>query len=264
MSFAELSQRTRDLNTVRRLGQALWMLIGTPLQPAALLWSRATLGIDGDRVLWDGLVECGALGPENILEPEGLCRLLCGICGSRDPEDGDKPALVWTLPPQLDEEGAQDSYCRAALDVISVARQSIWLVSPFLEAHGVGRLVDALLLALSRNVRINVIAHDVGCLGTAASAALEDLRREAAGKPGTLTVYTVDEAAQLFVHSKIVVADTSAVLLGSANLTDRGLGINLEAGVYMHDEAAANEVLHMLTRLRKSGLVRQTFSSAAS
>lgn len=261
MSLAELARRTRDLDTARRLGQALWMLVGTRLELHFLIWSRATLGQDGDRVLLDALTECQALAPDNTLQPRGLCRLLCEICDSPGSLSTSHPQLVWTLPPQLGKRDERDSYCRAAVDLISIAERSLWLVSPFLEAHGVGRLVEGLLGALSREVEVNIITHDVGCLGAIASEALEDLRREATNKPGKLTVFSVDEKAALLVHSKIIVADRSAVLLGSANLTGRGLEANLEAGICMRDGATANRVLEVLALLLESGLVRRTFSS---
>lgn len=260
MSLTELSRRTEDLDTARRLGQALWMLIGTRLELSDLIWSRAALGADGDRLLWDSLVECQALGPDNILHPAGLCRFLCEICGRHPPVEITRSRLIWTLPAELGRPDEEDSYYRAALDVISAAKESLWLVSPFLEARGVGRLIESLLLALSRRVAVNIIAHNVGCLGAAASVALEDLRREAISKPGKLTVYAVDETARLLVHSKIIVADTSIVVLGSANLTANGLGVNLEAGVYMRDAVAATQVLQMLALLLGSSLVHKAFS----
>lgn len=264
MSLAELCRRTQDLDAARRLGQALWMRVGTRLELRDLIWSRGSLGQDGDQVLWASLLECRGIGPGSVLQPEGLCRLLCEICGSRDRADDGHPQLVWTLPTQLASRDDQDSYYRAALEVICAAQQSLWLVSPFLEARGVGRLIEALLLALSRTVSVSIIAHEVGCLGARASVALEDLRRDALGKPGKLTVYTVDEKERLLVHPKIIVADTSVVLLGSANLTENGLAINLEAGVFMRDRRVASEVLQQLTHLLASGIVREAFSPPSS
>ena len=107
---------------------------------------------------------------------------------------------------------------------------------------------------------VNIIAHNVGCLGAAASVALEDLRREAVNRPGKLTVYAVDETACLLVHSKIIVADTSVVVLGSANLTANGLGVNVEAGVYMSDAMAATQVMQVIDLLLGSSLVHEAFS----
>jgi hypothetical protein len=152
MAIAELIRRVATLDAARRLGQALWMSIELPLGPDDLLWSKALLGEGGNQLLWGALVESGAVDQHGKLKPAGLSRLLCKISGS-DPKD-ETPAIVWTLPDLLSEEPGNSSYFEAAKSVIDNAKHAIWIVSPFVEAYGVGRLIEALLAA----VRVKVVA----------------------------------------------------------------------------------------------------------
>lgn len=253
-------QRGTSPDTVRRLGQALWMQIGTRLDHRDLVWSRNLLGQRGEEALWDELVRHGALTPPDfVLQPDGLSSFLCDLA---DPSRRrlNLPRLVWTLPTELGLPDTEGGYCDAAIEMISAAQRSLWLISPFIEERGIGRLLDPLLVALSRNVRVHIVAHGIGSLADSASGAVETLRREAGTRTGTLTVYVVDPTVNLLVHSKLIVADTLHLLIGSANLTDRGLGSNFEAGVVM-GEPAPSEVIRMLGRLMDSGILREAFST---
>jgi phosphatidylserine/phosphatidylglycerophosphate/cardiolipin synthase-like enzyme len=243
MAIAELIRRVATLDAARRLGQALW--------------SKALLGEGGNQLLWGALVESGAVDQHGKLKPAGLSRLLCKISGS-DPKD-ETPAIVWTLPDLLSEEPGNSSYFEAAKSVIDNAKHAIWIVSPFVEAYGVGRLIEALLAALGRGVSVTIVAHDVGDLTEFSSQALEEFRRESVHMSGPLAIYSVEANGRLLVHSKIILSDTDAVIIGSANITRRGLGENLEAGVLLGG-GAATQVLQKLQQLVSSSLVRRVVS----
>jgi len=249
-----------SIETVRRIGQALWMLIGSSVRQQDFAWARPLLGAEGPADLYSRLDRTGALiGPEKILSAEGLARFLCTLL----PYSGTGAAeshLVWTLPPGMAEPEQDDDYCRAAVAVIETARKSIWLVSPFLEARGVGRLLQALHAALAKGVHVQVVTHGVESVTTQASRALEQLRRESSLLRANLTVYAVKPDAGLLVHSKLIVADEAVATLGSANLTDRGLSTNFEAGVVLSGSAAA-EIVRMIERLMQSGLTERVFST---
>lgn len=249
-----------SIEVVRRIGQALWMSIDTPVRREELSWAQSLLGAEGSIELYDELLRCGALvGPEKLLSAEGLARFLCDLV----PDNAARstmPHLVWTLPSVMAGQDLEDAYLRAAVDVIESAHHSLWVVSPFLEARGIGRLLESFLNALGRGVHIRIIAHGVGSVADRASAALEQLRREAALLHGKLSVNVVRADAGLLVHSKLIVADEVTAILGSANLTDRGLTANFEAGVVVSGSTAA-EIVRMLERLMQSGLIEQAFSS---
>lgn len=103
-----------DEEGVRRLGQALWMMVGKPVDRARLFWARSLLGCDGDRLSWAALVECRAVSEiDQHLKPEVAADLLCSIWGTRRPQP-DTGRLIWTLPTQLKLPKIEESYCRAA------------------------------------------------------------------------------------------------------------------------------------------------------
>lgn len=257
---SSLGRGGTSVETVRRLGQALWMSVGTSVHMQDLSWARGLLGADGPAELYRELEYYGALaGPAKVLSADGLARFLCSLL----PDNGgdyEGPRLIWTLPPVLAAQDDEDAYCSAAVAVIDAARQTLWLVSPFLEARGIGRLLEALVRALARGVHVQVIAHGVGSVADRASGALEQLRREANVVRGKLTVYAVRPDAGLLVHSKLIVADETRATLGSANLTDRGLSTNFEAGVVLPG-SAASEIARRILHLLGSGLVEKTYET---
>ena len=169
--------------------------------------------------------------------------------------------VVWTLPDELQEGNGSRTYIQAAVRIIHTAKTAIWIVSPFLESYGVGHLIDALLAAMRRGVNVTIVAHDIEQLSGASAKALEGLRRELIRGKGSLSVYTVHADGRLLVHPKIVLADSSAVLLGSANVTRSGMERNLEVGVVLGADAAA-EVTLRVQKLVASSLVRRINSPA--
>lgn len=254
---------TRDasLDLVRRLGQALWMLVGTSVSQQDLYWARGLLGDNGQQQLFDELNRYGALtGADNVLSPDGLAIFLCSLVPQRE-STSIRSRVVWTLPPAMAEfVSEEDTYGHAAVEVIDAAEYSTWLVSPFLEARGLGQLLEALRKALQRGVHIQLITHGAESITDRASAAIEQLRREAVAIGGRLTVFTVKADAGLLVHSKLVVVDTTAAVLGSANLTNSGFSVNLETGVVLTNEFV-REITCIIKLLLESDLVEQTFST---
>jgi phosphatidylserine/phosphatidylglycerophosphate/cardiolipin synthase-like enzyme len=256
---SQLSDRLARPEGIRRLGQALWMLVGQPIQRDGLLWARGLLGADGDEILWGALKEAGALmPPDNLLDAAPLGTLLTTLWGVD--VQADAARLVWTLPRQLNASNLEDTYVKAAQEVIGTAEHRLVLVSPYLEATGIGHLQDALLTTLHRGVHIVMITHGAEILSSFASVAIEDLRRAGTGLTGSLKVYAADESCGLLLHSKLVIADAARMVLGSANLTGKGFSVNFEAGVVL-GRAAATEATAILQTLLRSGLVREAFAT---
>jgi len=236
------------------------MAIGEPIDRWRLVWARALLGEDGDVVLWNALLDSGAIrAPSFVLEAAPLARLLVRLSDAGH-EVERAPQLVWTLPDALEMDTPTSSYAQVVVSMCSAARQSLLVVSPYLEAKGIGRLLDALLGALARGVSVTLLTHGAQSLGSSASLALEELRRQAGGLFGELTVFSARSEAHVLLHSKIIVCDHARVLLGSANLTEPGLDRNLETGVVL-DAAAAEEVSSVLQALIDSDLVERVFST---
>ncbi|RQP38383.1 phospholipase D family protein [Burkholderia ubonensis] len=260
---ADISSRIERPDGVRRLGQALWMMIGRPVEQTSLLWARGLLGANGDALLWRGLVEEEALRqPDFVLRPQQLARFLCSLWD--DEKDAERPArLVWTLPRHLAVEGiVSDSYLRAAIELVDSSVATLTLVSPYLEPTGMGRLHRSLIEALHRGVVVRLLTHDVEDRSSLASASLEALRRDSIGLAGSLTVFTASTTPQVLLHLKIIVADDSKAIVGSANVTGKGFGSNLEAGVVLGQEAAI-QIERVVQATVTGALVQQIFSTKA-
>lgn len=238
MHAATVSARIKRPEGIRRLGQALWMMVGERVDSAAeLLWARALLGAAGEEALWGDLVKQGCFGPDKVLLARPLAEFLCSLW---EVPGRTEASLLWTLPSGLSVSGVDEcGYVAGVLKLIRSARTRLLFLAPYIEAKGIGRLQEALLAALARKVSVVLVTQDAGTLGSWASESLESLRREARALPGGLQVYTAPPTAEVFLHSKLVVSDGVAASVGSANLTGSALAKNLETGVLVGASLAA-------------------------
>ena len=256
-SLTELKALLSDVDKLRRLGQALWMMLERPVDPAGLVWARGLLGERGDEVLWTALVDGGV-----VVQPEyrvKAAKLLAMLAVLANAPDFGLPKLVWTLPLELGLPNLEESYSSSAIALVNASLETLTLVSPFMEVKGVGRLLEPLLGALKRGVHVTVITHGATNLSSYASGALDELRREAQGLPGILDVYSARDDLPVLLHSKLVVIDNLRSIVGSANITGRGYGGNLEAGVVL-GEKQTNEITQVIAALRRSGLLVDAFT----
>jgi phosphatidylserine/phosphatidylglycerophosphate/cardiolipin synthase-like enzyme len=186
-----------------------------------------------------------------------MCYLVDGLEEGRPKDHG----LVWTFPENLLRVPgvAGDGYAEALRDVVRSAEHTLTIAAPYLEARGVGLLEEALVTALQRGVSVVFLAHDVADLSSMASNALRSLQSEARRQPGRLAVYTTAPEGVL-LHLKIAVADRHRGLVGSANLTGKGLGSNVEVGARVSGHEAA-ELCVVVDRVIASGLAKHVFST---
>src|SRR5262249_50186362 len=169
--------------------------------------------------------------------------------------------LVWTLPEAvaLAIPSRRGTYLEAFVGLIDGCREKLLIVSPYLDSRGVGFLFSPLLNALCRGVRGTVVTHDALNAVSLNATAVEELRREARRVNGKLTVYSADAGAgperraHPLLHAKLVVADETRLLLGSANVTSYALSSNLEAGTLL-DPVAAGEASTVVGALIRSGM----------
>lgn len=124
----------------------------------------------------------------------------------------------------------------ALLDLCRDARESLTVVSPYLESGGVEWLLPGIEGAIRRDVDVTVVSRELEA-GEPNMAALDDLFDLAGGDNGDLRVYDYYEAdpnsnRPLYtLHSKVLVADADRAYVGSANFTTYGFAQNLEVGV---------------------------------
>ncbi len=274
-----------DEALLARFAAALWARVGRPVDPESLQWARNLFGDERApdvvlrTLLREGVLPRGELPA--VLEAGPLSRLLLRLATGEEAATPDleeaSPRVVWTLPAALRAGGTggrgvtpgATSYLEAAVSLIDGARDRVVLVSPYVEARGVGLLFERLADAMARGAKLVLVTHEASNLGSANSHAIEELRRAAERVDGDLAVFSAggagvggDRTTHPLLHAKMVIVDERKVLLGSANLTRYGLGANLEAGTVLGREAAVAAAV-MADALLESGLVRRAFSTTS-
>jgi phosphatidylserine/phosphatidylglycerophosphate/cardiolipin synthase-like enzyme len=152
--------------------------------------------------------------------------------------------------------------------LLEEARERVVLVSPYVEARGVGLLFDRLAGALSKGVAMMLVTHDLSDIASTNSRAVEELRREAERVSGHLEVFSAtsatgrDRERHPLLHAKLLIVDRRKLLLGSANLTSYGLSFNFEAGTLL-GQRDAREADEAARGLVEAGLVRMVFRTGA-
>jgi len=258
--LSELSERL-DERKLARLGAALWFKVGGRISITDLGWAIPLLGQEGENLIWEALKEGSTLAADGTLEPGSLARFLEEISTKKQNLSGEAPRLVWTLPlqhPQAERLGT--TYNEAILAVIKEARSLLLMTSPFLQEHGIASLMETLVNALGRGVKITVLTHEAENLASSQSVALEDLRRAAERLGKSLSVYTAVTSAGSMLHAKLILADSRRAIIGSANLTGPGLEQNMEAGVVL-GEREALEIRRVVEGLITGGLVKLVFNT---
>ncbi len=272
-----------DEALLARFAAPLWARVGRPVNPGNLQWAQNLF--DDERapdvvlrtLLREGVLPGGEMPA--VLEAGPLSRLLLRLATGEDvatpAREEASSRVVWTLPAALRAGGTgghsvtpgATSYLEAAVSLIDGARDRVVLVSPYVEARGVGLLFERLADAMARGAKLVLVTHEASNLGSANSHAIEELRRAAERVGGDLAVFSAggagvggDRTTYPLLHAKMVIVDKRKVLLGSANLTRYGLGANLEAGTVLGREAAAAAAV-VADALLESGLVRRAFST---
>lgn len=153
----------------------------------------------------------------------------------------------------------------AAVEVIRAATRTLLVTS--YAAFGIQEIVDEIAEAADRGVSVNLVLETARSAGgrlhgeTDGRIAFHALRfhpdvhlwqwaiaerRGSGGRRGSM-------------HAKVIAADRSTVLLGSANLTDNAYNDNLEVGAVIRDPIAVGKLVDHFTTLmhsESSSLVR--------
>lgn len=140
------------------------------------------------------------------------------------------------------------------LDVIDAAQTDLLLVTYSLYMYP--DLKASLENAVARNVQVTVLAEDpkdkAGFTGNPAGAL--------AGIAATRLRWPKDlrPAGATSLHAKLAIADTTTVLLTSANLSQKASGDNLEAGLLIKGGDLASRLTRHIADLRGNGTLTDT------
>lgn len=117
-------------------------------------------------------------------------------------------------------------------------------------------LLDALAAARDRGVRVSAVVETLqGAGGALAGTEPAAAFREVAGIElwHWPTAARTEPGAKM--HAKLAVADRIALLVSSANLTQSGVGTNIEAGVLVHGGAAPQRAAEHVAQLIAAGVL---------
>ncbi|OYR63823.1 hypothetical protein DJ71_23075 [Halorubrum sp. E3] len=150
------------------------------------------------------------------------------------------------------------------LELIRSAEDDLVLMSPFLSKQAYERLRPALITAADNGADITLITRYL-------TYGDKDFNREfargvAANRRLTsaTTYYEyIDDETWTTFHAKMVIADGELAYLGTANLTHKGLGGNLELGVIFRDDTASR-LTKLVEKLRQSDFFYQVSVSGQS
>lgn len=234
-----------------RLGRALWACAGRATTYHDLVWADDLLGPGGRDALWADLQAMGAL-KEGELQPRSLAAYLAQRSAPLETQ------LLWTLPPGLSGRGL--GYVEGLTQTIQSAQHELLLMSPFIAVGGVYVMERDLRDALHRGVCVTLIGHELEDLGSPQSRAITALRQEAERMGAPFRAYAANHQSGL-LHAKLAVADRERVVLGSANMTGHGLGVNFEVGVVLGLPHALS-VAQTYDQLLASELVRHVFTTS--
>jgi phosphatidylserine/phosphatidylglycerophosphate/cardiolipin synthase-like enzyme len=148
--------------------------------------------------------------------------------------------LVITGPDALTAELACKTGSRTTLGVITQllaqSRKRVIVSVPYMQpGYGLiaGPMHDALLSALARGVRVDVVSN---------SKSLQLLRDACAQLPLGLSFFrpraNIENQRRIGSHAKICIADGQAAYIGSANFTGPGLSDQIEMGLLVRGDIA--------------------------
>ncbi|MET9368265.1 DISARM system phospholipase D-like protein DrmC [Streptomyces griseoflavus] len=126
-----------------------------------------------------------------------------------------------------------------ALEVINSASTSLLIAS--FAAYGADDVVQAIADAVRRGVQVDLLLEESTHAATAFAALPSDVR-----------IWHRSSSAGV-LHAKLLAADRHTALLGSANLTDRGLSDNIEVGVVLRDPAVVEPLVDHFRWLIRPG-----------
>jgi cardiolipin synthase len=154
-----------------------------------------------------------------------------------DPEkapNGDSLALCLPTGPADDLETCTLFF----LDAINVARERLWIVSPYFVPDE--QLMSALQLAALRGVDVRILIPenpDQKLVYYSSFSYLED-----AEKSG-VKIYRYQPG---FLHQKVMLIDDDTAAIGTANFDNRSMRLNFEVTMLVVDQDFAREVATML------------------
>ncbi len=179
---------------------------------------------------------------------------------------GEQVELVWSGPTKPGSALRRTE--QALTELVQGARSELWIVS--FVAYAISGIRDALVDALRRGVRVRLllesresgggrITHDgISALRSVVDLGavvyewrLENRPKSGRGTPGAL-------------HAKFALADSTTLLVTSANLTEAAFDFNMELGVFIEGGPSPKRVAEQIAWLVNSAQIAELGDANAS
>jgi phosphatidylserine/phosphatidylglycerophosphate/cardiolipin synthase-like enzyme len=126
-------------------------------------------------------------------------------------------------------------------------------------------VLDALASAIARGVNVSVVVETLQGAGSALNGA--EPAAAFLTVPGVRLWHwpaakRIDQGAKM--HAKLAVADRRLLLISSANLTQSGVGKNIEAGLLVRGGAAPRRAAEHIAELQATGILARLHPSSGS
>lgn len=154
------------------------------------------------------------------------------VAETRAGESREEVEMLWTGPVQF--SGGDRGHASVLTDMISNASSVVTVVG-YSITGGADDVIRLLGQAAERGVAVTLVVHDDG-----RSANMDALRRawEGRDRPRLYTRDAGKEGGYYKIHAKLVVVDSSDMLVTSANLTWHGMNRNFEIGLRIKGSTA--------------------------
>lgn len=118
------------------------------------------------------------------------------------------------------------------LELINEARDELQIVS-YAITVGANKILSAIDKALARGVKLTFVINSSDVPDNGIFDSLISLKN----KHKYCNIYLFNSGGKFDLHAKILVADRKLAIIGSSNLTSRGLIWNLEIGFLIEDKS---------------------------
>lgn len=145
--------------------------------------------------------------------------------------------------PELLKEGIR-AVAPVIEDIIENAKQEIQIVA-YVFTYNAGRVLELLNVAAEKGIKVTIILNDFNH-GGQPHQKLKDFNR----KHIHVNIYDFEGTDDRQLHAKVIVADRSKAIVGSANFSRGGFHINYEIGVLIEGQEAW-DIASMIDSLSK-------------
>ena len=220
--------------------------------------------LEAENIVFQLAIE-GIIDEEEI-QAEALRTVFTGARLIAAQDDPPENTIVATIPyddPALDS-GMFEPLHGNLLDLIRSADDELVLMSPYLSKQAYNRLRPALHTATDNGAAVTLITRSLTYGDNEYNRQFVHAVRDDDNLVPHTTYYEyINHETWTTFHAKIVIADGERAYLGTANLTHRGLGDNLELGVIFCDEVASR-LAELVGSLRQSEFFHEVVASGDS